>query len=243
MSIIEILIGFCVVGSICLGFGLGTIKRLRNGKQHYTNDPDTYFCERFKDIINKVKPLYTSHTRFYHNWAHIQEGLDFMIKNHVVLMNELGNSQSKHDRLVLAWLFHDAVYNISNTNNERASGNLALDTLGYGNFHFDFLGLDKIIMTTAHHDHSECATSRLLCDIDLMRLGSDWDAFVEYSEQMYNEYKSVVPDREEFMKLRAAFFQKLLEQRTPIFKTKFISDMYEHRAQSNIRRFIYTHSK
>ena len=235
-------------GGLVILFGVVMILSLYHKKNHHSSDTDDHvgvnaydiLCDKFSEVIAKVKPYYNLPGRHYHNWAHIDEGLRFIADNRQQLVGDDVAAQSKYTRLVLAWLFHDAVYNITATNNEHRSGMLALDVLSLNFSHFDFIGIDKIIEATAHTTNKRhtCSVADMLCDVDLIRLGADWDTFLMYSDQVYQEYKSLISDRQQFMAARATFFSNMISDSAPIYKTIIIRDKYEQQARSNIARFI-----
>ncbi len=242
-SFLSIFILMCCIGGVVLGLMTSIFRQVKKRSLDNDIDAEQYVYSTFGELINEVKPMYDAGGRYYHNWDHIQEGLDFIIKYYPQLLGTDSHAKSRGERLILAWLFHDVIYSVDSTENEHKSGMFALDTLSYIS-KFDCIGLDKIIEATIDHKrYTPCLVTDLLCDIDLMRLGADWDTFMKYTDQVYYEYKLRIPDKNDFLKARALFFSKFLSDRGAIFKTQFMRDMYERQAQSNIRRFIAEYSK
>lgn len=241
MDILSWMVGGSGILGIVGGVATALYNRVQRNKPHGPQNSRKRIQQRYGELISKVKPYYDANNRFYHNWDHIQQGLDFIAEYEDQLFGDR-LSKSNIERLVLAWIFHDVVYNINNTDNEYQSGLLALDTLCFNYKKFDFIGIDKIIETTKDHKIKVAGqVSEVLCDLDLIRLGCEWDQFMDYTDQVYLEYKNAVPDKTLFMKARAQFFQKMLADRSFIFKTQLFQDKYEESAQRNLRKFITTY--
>lgn len=182
----------------------------------------------FPDLIAKVQPMY-SKNRYYHDWSHIEEMLS------VVPLKE---SQ------IIAILFHDCIYEASNTDNELES--IAFMRIfikeeypfSIQRIRKDLIGrfvdaAARIIKDTIEHI-PKAPDAALVLDLDLMRLAVDFDTFSQYGELIRKEYDHLSLD--EYNKGRKEFFIKILSR-----KTLFTTNQFKHlneQALSNMRKFI-----
>lgn len=122
----------------------------------------------FDDILLK----YDESHRFYHNWDHIQYMLDLAEKGDILT-----------DKLHLAILFHDIVYDPKEKDNEEKSAN----------YFYSFIQDEEIkqaILDTKHHKPSN-VLSKQLCYLDLYNLYNDFDVFYDNSMKIFKEYQFV----------------------------------------------------
>lgn len=129
--------------------------------------------------ISLVKKHYDEEHRKFHNWGHIEYGLN--------IFNLLckGSNEQK-----IAWLFHDVIYDPTKKDNEQRSAELAVKTIKeQGDDKFvDTSLVSIIIMDTAKHipSHSESA---LVLDIDMSSLAiEDYSKFVDSRIEAAKEY-------------------------------------------------------
>jgi predicted metal-dependent HD superfamily phosphohydrolase len=129
--------------------------------------------------ISLVKKFYDEDHRKFHNWGHIEYGLN--------LFNLLktGSSEQK-----IAWLFHDIIYDPTKKDNESKSAIFAIDMITKNgdekNVNLDLVSI--IINDTAKHipTHKESA---LVLDIDMSSLAiADYKEFVVSRIEAAKEY-------------------------------------------------------
>ncbi len=144
-----------------------------------------------------IRMLYSGHDRFYHGLAHIVDGL-----------NKLQQLQlDDKDAFVLAWLFHDAVYDSSRDDNEEESANL-MQTLGRA------WGLDaglleravKLVMVTKHGKAvPQTPDEKHMVDVDFSVFGEVKEVYLQAEQGIRREYgwasdAQWIKGRSEFLK-------------------------------------------
>lgn len=202
-----------------------------------TKRPSCFCSEKYFDnIVKVVKPYYEHKGRYYHNWDHIREGLSDIDTTY-------GNDQTysiNTYELVISWMMHDIIYDVNSDTNEEDSVILAIKILSDLAPLTQCPELSEHIMSTKSHEKTDNDISNIICDLDLMRLGSDWDTFLQNSDNVYLEYESKVSSMEEFTKHRVAFFENLLKDTadTGIFKNERFISRFESKAQANLKRYI-----
>lgn len=179
-----------------------------------------------------LKTLYNSRGRVYHNWAHIDEMLAMASNN---IPNKINLAQ------YYAILFHDAIYTPGVRNNEAASvENLKLFIKcerQYGVWVSQHIVARacRIIMDTVHHYPTD-SDSKLMIDLDLMRLSGNYEKFCDYSIMIEEEY-GVIVGHEDFMIARLNFMKNFLA-RPRIFYTAFGKKNWEKPARENIKKYL-----
>lgn len=172
---------------------------------------------------NEVMENYSQPGRYYHNIGHLNS-----------LLAELKLYQDKFsdwDATIFAIAYHDLIYNPLKDDNEEQSAILArkrLTTISLSEHSIAFCC--HLIVSTKRHESSDMETN-LFTDADLAILGSDSQAYVQYTNQIRREY-AIYPDRV-YNSGREEVLEHFLTM-SPIFKTKEFSDKYEIRARENI---------
>lgn len=124
------------------------------------------------DIDYDVLSNYKEEHRFYHNWNHI----DYMI-------NLAQDLNILTDKLFLAIIFHDIIYDPKANDNEEKSAELFYSLMQ------DF-EIKQAILDTKHHKPSN-ELSKQLCHLDLHNLYNDFDTFYDNSYNIFKEYQFV----------------------------------------------------
>lgn len=137
------------------------------------------------DILSNYKEKH----RFYHNWNHI----DYMIS----LAKKLNILT---DKLFLAIIFHDIIYDPKSNDNEEKSAQLFYSLI-------QDLEIKQAILDTKTHKPSN-ELSKQLCHLDLYNLydESDFDAFYDNSYNIFKEYQFV--DFKIYKEERRKFLEK-----------------------------------
>jgi predicted metal-dependent HD superfamily phosphohydrolase len=181
------------------------------------------------ELFRTVREAYESPGRVYHAWSHIETCL----------------LEFKHVRLadprtvLMALLFHDAVYVVGDSQNEWRSAELAQQSLRR---HSNLTTSERdrvaqLIMFTASH-HSEAALdadAAAFIDIDLAVLGSDWSTYQAYARGVEREYCPAVVSQALFRMGRRRFLQGLLAQPF-IFLTPTQRERREATARNHVQR-------
>lgn len=183
--------------------------------------------------IDQVLAFYDEPHRRYHDRRHLREMLD--------TARDMDCAMSPAQALAL--LFHDAVYvpGAARGVNEAMSAQL-LRVYGAGVAPETLDLAYRIVIDTADH-LARTEPSRLVLDLDLMRLAVDDASFDRYSRQVFDEQRPLVMIGDDdlawafFQRRRIAFFERLLE-RPEIFCLPAFRMKYESVTRENLRRAI-----
>lgn len=171
---------------------------------------------------------YAEAHRSYHTLQHLAECLaTFEAVRHLAVQPA---------EVELALWFHDAVYDVTRSDNEERSAQWAWAELAAANT--PAATADRIaalVLATRHTEAPATADAQLLVDIDLAILGADEPRFAEFERQVRDEY-AFVPDAV-FRSRRRAILQAFL-QRPRIYGTDHFRAAREEMARRNLRRAI-----
>ncbi len=176
------------------------------------------------DVVPLIKKFYTEPPRAYHNWNHIQYGLNYIIDN----IEEL-DATEEH---ILAWLFHDAIYIIGNQDNEADSAELARNILTPLNLSVDVLEIEKCILDTITHNPFMSKDSGLVLDLDLMVLGEEPEIYKSQYQDLIRKEYSEYSDAD-YAVGRIAFLEKALAKERLFFNDHFF-ERFEDQARINL---------
>jgi predicted metal-dependent HD superfamily phosphohydrolase len=171
---------------------------------------------------------YAEPNRYYHNARHIVECLDEF---------DAARRFAKQPIAVeFAVWFHDAIYNTLAPDNEEQSAALAERCLEDARVSKDLrLAVRDLVLATKTHDGSMHPDAPLLVDVDLSILGKDEARFVEYEEEIRQEY-AAVPEAL-FAQKRADILEDFLV-RESIYSTDMFVKKFEKQARANLRASI-----
>jgi predicted metal-dependent HD superfamily phosphohydrolase len=137
--------------------------------------------------------------------------------------------------VLVALLFHDAVYVAGRTDNEARSAELAQDAIGRFGLAVDADRVAALILATAGHGHVPGAvdadTARFL-DCDLAILGADPATYARYAAGVRQEYLAVLTP-EAYAAGRAAFLERFLAL-PRWFLTDGFHERLDARARANV---------
>jgi predicted metal-dependent HD superfamily phosphohydrolase len=179
------------------------------------------------ELLRQVRAAYDSPGRHYHGWPHIEACLREYVQlsfddAHVVL---------------LALLFHDAVYVAGRHDNEARSAEWA-DVLIRR--HSDMSDAQRreisalILLTASHHAHGSLSPdAEKLIDIDLAVLGASWPVYQAYAQGVRDEYCGAGVPPAAYVAGRIAFLDRLGGE-PHIFLTERARGQYESAARRNI---------
>ena len=185
-----------------------------------------------QEVFRIARRSYDSPWRFYHAWSHIG-----------ACLAQFAAQKFDNPRAVLlALLFHDAVYVPGDKENEIRSAELAERMLRYRSSvpESERRSISRMIVLTADHhsaEHRLTPDEAKLIDIDLGILGQPWPVYQEYMHGVRREFCPAVTSDFEFRFGRRAFLEKVLRQRR-IFLTDEMAGRLEVRARFNIGREI-----
>ena len=191
--------------------------------------------------LDALRLAYASPPRAYHNIAHVEAVL-----GHV---GEVSAGPGWHQpaEVVLASLYHDAIYEPGRSDNETRSADHALQALTRWP-PASHVALDRVvelIQLTARHGRLGVADvandaaggdARLFLDCDMAILGAEPAAFDAYDRAIAAEYRGRVPDWT--YRLQRRRFLKTLLGRPRIFLSDFFHQRLDARARANLRRAV-----
>lgn len=180
-----------------------------------------------------VEAAHDTPGRHYHGWSHV-----------LACLAQFRGLRFERPRVVLlALLFHDAVYVPGRSDNEARSAELALQWLDeHARLPADELGrIQALILATANHhaprdlDHD----ARLFLDIDLAVLGQAWPIYLRYAQQVREEWCPAVVNPEAYVRGRQQFLRGLLNQ-SRLYASPELARQLEAQARSNLSRELHS---
>ena len=178
-------------------------------------------------VLEELVRAYGEPHRHYHTLDHIAQLID--------LFERHGEGIAERDTVMLAILFHDAVYDPRRNDNEEASAALAVGRLAALAVASDLTGeVSRYIVATRHGQSAAPiaeAGLRLLLDLDLSVLGAPPARYRAYAEAIRREY-GFVPDA-----LYRPGRRRVLEgflARERIYRTDRLSALWEGPARANL---------
>ncbi len=183
--------------------------------------------------IAQVLAFYDESHRHYHNRLHLHEMFD--------MAHSLGLELRADEALAI--LFHDAVYVPGAARGANETGSAQLLRVYAGGMSATLVdSACQTVLATSDHV-PEAGASRLVLDLDLMRLGVDYPAFDFYSRQVFAEQRALLPTADDehawfyFEACRVKFFKRLLG-RSHIYALPAFRDRFEDSARRNMERSI-----
>ncbi len=178
-------------------------------------------------VFNVLDELYREDSRYYHTWGHItQLLLDFdLVQSHFHNPNAVE----------MAIWFHDAIYEMGASDNERRSADLFL-SLSEGILDERMRAyIDDLIMVTVHSRCPELHDGQMLVDIDLLSFGSESERFWRDNQNVRKEAQRQSDD--EFYPKQIAFLKHLLS-RDKLYYSGYFHQRYEDTARHNINIYL-----
>lgn len=177
-----------------------------------------------------LERAYQEPPRAYHHFGHVLEVL-----RHAERVPEWRD----RDAVVLAILFHDAVYEAGRSDNEARSAELATKLLAGTPLERHLARVRHLVRLTARHgalapsdvDHDEA----LFLDCDMAILGSDPGTYDTYERAIAEEYAHIPPIAYRAGRMR--FLHKLLSKPC-IYLSPFFAIEREAAARANIARAL-----
>jgi predicted metal-dependent HD superfamily phosphohydrolase len=189
-----------------------------------------------------IQSAYTAPGRIYHDTDHISRCLMELDKAKSVPYAPV----AYRSYIEYALWFHDVIHNLRAApgTNESLSAGFARAFIQEHNAKGGNL-VSKLILTTNHqmsealctHGGEDQLACQYMVDIDLSGLGYEYDWFREDNYNVWREYEYAGFSWDEFKAGNRKFLAKLLE-RPHIYYTQEFQDLYEARAQDNIKRLL-----
>mgnify|MGYP002349283385 CR=1 FL=1 len=180
------------------------------------------------DKWKELSDLYCSKNRYYHTFTHIN--------NMLKVLNSFGiikNDEVCDDKLILAAIYHDAVYNPQKNDNEDKSSLLMERHLNFFAVDEEINLIKKYILATKTHQKTDDEAVNLFIDADMSVLGASAAEYKKYAAQIRKEYAFM--SDEQFKKGRLAFLEKTLL--CPFCTELFRAELQEN-AQTNMQNEI-----
>jgi len=173
-----------------------------------------------------IESQYTFKNRHYHNLSHLY--------NMFLQLEDFKTEIEDLDSLRLAIWYHDIIYKSTTKDNEEQSAlfaEKALKDLKHDSFNIE--NIKNLIISTKKHELilTENLDNAYLLDLDLSILGTDWEIYNKYTQNIRKEYK-IYPDilyKPGRKKVLKHFLERDSLYFTERFKTKF-----EKQARNNL---------
>lgn len=182
-------------------------------------------------VPDAVKARYLEPHRKYHTLEHIYNGLSVIPD----LAFHAGLSSGEMNLIYTAWWFHDAIYWPSAKDNEERSADLA-----EGAVPAKFAPLlREMIMSTVYPEPTRLVHPYIgiIQDADLYGLSQPEAIFDHHTAQVRAEFMGFAQfTEEEWIAGRVQFWEKLLREQRPIYKTEYAQEAWGHQANYNIQR-------
>lgn len=185
-------------------------------------------------LLAEVKTAYAQPPRAYHDFAHVQALL------HHYRDVAAGPGWQQPLEVLLAVLFHDAIYEAGRGDNELRSAQLAqvAITRWLADSDVDVARVMALIELTARHGSLRAeeldADAALFLDSDMAILGAPEAVFDAYDRGIAEEYRGKVPGF--LFRLNRRRFLKGVLAQPRIFFSDFFHDRYDAAARANLRR-------
>lgn len=179
-------------------------------------------------LFEALLAAYAEPQRHYHCLQHLEECL--------ALFEQVRDLAEHPEEVEIALWFHDAVYDVRGTTNERQSADWAVRALLSCEASQPTQNrVEQLIMATRHDAAPVDGDERLLVDIDLSILGAAPERFAEYDRQIRAEY-SWVPEPVYSMKRKEVLSSFLT--RPSIYSTPYFRERLEAQARINLSAAI-----
>lgn len=188
--------------------------------QHY------HFSDPQK-ILNILIAAYSEKQRAYHTVQHLYECL--------ALLESVRSDLNDAYAVALALWFHDAIYNPQAKDNELKSAELFEQCMAQDLPVNTVQKIKQWILATQKHIATDELDLQFLLDIDLAILAATPERFMQYEQQIQQEYAWV--DLEVYSIKRkevlAHFYQS-----DPLYQTAYFQQNFELRAKQNLQRTL-----
>jgi predicted metal-dependent HD superfamily phosphohydrolase len=186
-----------------------------------------------------LEAAYATPPRAYHNAQHVEE----VLRHFDAAATEAGWKRPADVRLAV--LYHDAIYEPGQGDNEARSAELAREHLrNWPQPEVDADRVAELILLTARHGRLDPAgldsDAAQFLDCDMAILGSDPATFGAYDRAIAAEYRGQVPAW--LYKLNRRRFLKGLLGRERIFLSEWGHARFDAQARINLRRAV-THKQ
>lgn len=179
-----------------------------------------------KGWLNHVLEAWDEPHRHYHTRHHLEDCL--------VALQPVRQRCRHPGEVALAVWFHDVVYDTHSATNEADSADLAEQALFEAGLTGPVVGrVRSLILATGHVGGPATTDEAVLCDIDVLVLGSDPERYRQYQQGIRQEY-GWVPETV-FKEGRSKVLEAFLEQ-PKIYRSPDYQERFETPARRNLQR-------
>ncbi len=178
---------------------------------------------------NEIVQHYSGIDRHYHNLGHIQD----LLARAAAYEEQIED----YDVLRFSIWYHDLIYNALRKDNEVQSADFAEKRLSKTQLAAAKIQrcVQQIILTQKHNTADQPTDEQYLIDFDLSILGSSWEDYIVYTENIRKEYHWYPAFA--YKKGRKKAMLTFLE-RKQIYQTDVYFERYEQMARENISKEI-----
>jgi predicted metal-dependent HD superfamily phosphohydrolase len=191
-------------------------------QRHVASPPSPDGSTIYAELCSRYAEPY----RRFHNLDHIRDC--------VQRFDEVAHLLDDSDSVELALWFHDAVYEVGATTNERRSAEMFIDLSAGARFGFRH-HVCGLIMATRHARLIHGNDRQFMVDIDLSGFGVPWDEFMRNGARLREE--SAHQDDAQYNSGLVVFLGRL-QRRPRFFFTEYFHDRYELQARENLSRVL-----
>lgn len=181
-----------------------------------------------EELWTEIESNYSGKKRHYHTPLHLQS----LLRQLLAVKDKIQDWNT----LLFSLYYHDIIYNALRSDNEEKSAELAgkrMQQIGVPAGNIENCKIQ--ILATKKHQDSSTPDTNYFTDADLSILGTDWETYHKYYQNVRKEY-SVYPNIV-YNPGRKKVLKHFLEMEK-IFKTHYFFDKFERQARENISREI-----
>jgi len=188
--------------------------------QHYNfSDP--------QKILNILIAAYSEKQRAYHTVQHLYECLN--------LLESIRSDLNDAYAVALALWFHDAIYNPQAKDNELKSAELFEQCMAQDLPVNTVQKIKQWILATQKHALTNETDLQFLLDIDLSILAATPERFMQYEQQIQQEYAWVDP---EVYSIKRKEVLTHFYQSEALYQTAYFQKNFESNAKQNLRQIL-----
>jgi predicted metal-dependent HD superfamily phosphohydrolase len=178
-----------------------------------------------------AKGFYETLERKYHDIEHLYK-VTYRVNK---LSEQEGLNNKQYTSLIIAAMFHDAVYTPGSKNNEVKSAAITTNILlATNNLDLDFGVITSLILFTIYDRPARNLLEKILHDADWEGFGQRWSVYEKHSRDIRAEYPNVSDEQ-----FRAGRKQFLESVQFPLFYLDGQEEL-ENNAMSNVQRELET---
>jgi predicted metal-dependent HD superfamily phosphohydrolase len=151
--------------------------------------------------INTILTMWNESHRHYHNLNHLNDLIDQINENKSIF------TQKEYEKLIIASLFHDCIYDPMKEDNEEKSAEFFMQCV-IDKSNSDLLEVKQMILDTKNHNPTT-PLSECFNQLDMNIVERDFDQLLDWENGIYNEYKSY---GDKYKDERLKFLESLMDK-------------------------------